>query len=163
MKRIDLTGTTKGKLFIIKAAPSLKCSKGRSYTRWFCRCNCGTEFIVLTNNLAKQKGCKDCRKVTHGLSKHPMYNVWWDMIDRCYNTNNSWYHRYGGRGIRVKSIWRNPVEKQGLVNFFEWNKNLPKNKQWRKGLQLDRINNSGNYKPSNCRWVTPKENSNNRG
>jgi hypothetical protein len=72
------------------------------------------------------------------------------MKSRCLNPNRPNYYLYGGRGIKVCERWFD------FTNFLEDMGEKPK------GYQLDRINTDGNYEPNNCRWVTPKENSNNR-
>lgn len=74
------------------------------------------------------------------------------MRQRCYNPNNPRYYRYGGRGITICEEWKN------LNNFIEW----ALSNGWVEGLQIDRINNDGNYTPDNCRFVTNKQNSRNR-
>jgi hypothetical protein len=88
---------------------------------------------------------------THGMFGTRIYGVWAAMIRRCYNKNVLGYERYGGRGIRVCKSWRK-------FDGFLKDVGIP-----RKGLTLDRINNNGNYSPSNCRWATYKEQSRNKG
>jgi hypothetical protein len=73
------------------------------------------------------------------------------MKARCNNKNNPNYHNYGGRGIQVCERWK------AFENFYEDMGDPPF-----KGANLDRINNDGNYEPSNCRWVTKKENQRNK-
>lgn len=68
------------------------------------------------------------------------------MRERCYNPKHIAYHRYGGRGITVCDRWRNSFEA-----FLADMGARPE------GRTLDRVNNNGNYEPSNCRWATPKE------
>lgn len=91
---------------------------------------------------------------THGYSADcpKLYLVWETMRNRCENPNRKKYKDYGARGIRVCEEW------QDAGKFCEW----ALNNGYKEGLQLDRINNDGNYEPLNCRWVTPKENSRNR-
>lgn len=74
------------------------------------------------------------------------------MIQRCYNPNNPKYPRYGGRGITVCDRW---MGDNGLSNFIEDMGQPPA------GLSLDRIDNDGNYEPTNCKWSTSSEQSNN--
>ena len=94
------------------------------------------------------------QKYKHGYYKHPLYaNVYFNMKRRCYDSKTWNYKNYGGRGIRVCNKWNNDV-----VKFIEW----ALINGYGKGLQIDRINNDGDYSPDNCRFVTPKENSNNR-
>jgi hypothetical protein len=92
-------------------------------------------------------------KKQHGYSGHKLYSVWGSMRSRCVSESNHAYHDYGGRGISVCGKWKdNPVE------FIEWSlKN-----GWVEGLQLDRIDNNGDYEPSNCRFVTASLNMDNR-
>jgi hypothetical protein len=71
------------------------------------------------------------------------------MIYRCENPKEKEYHNYGGRGISVCDEWRGNVEK-----FIEW----ALQNGYREGLQIDRMNNDGNYEPTNCRFVTPMQN-----
>lgn len=84
-------------------------------------------------------------------NKH-LYNVWTTMLHRCNDPKRKKYKDYGGRGISVCPEWNDP---NVFIDWAEQNGYEP-------GLQLDRIDNNGNYSPDNCRWLTPKENSRNR-
>lgn len=79
-------------------------------------------------------------------SKQSLYNTWGNMIQRCTNPNRPDYKNWGGRGITVCDRWRNSFKlfalDMGERPF---------------GLSIDRINNDGNYEPSNCRWATKRE------
>jgi hypothetical protein len=75
------------------------------------------------------------------------------MIWRCHNPNSVNYHIYGGRGIRVCDEWR-----ASSLAFLRW----AASSGYVTGLQIDRINNDGNYEPSNCRWATRSQNCQNR-
>lgn len=88
----------------------------------------------------------------HGHCYHPLYNVWLNIKRRCLNPSHPVYHRYGGRGIKVCDKWLSD-----FGNFYAWAIN-----KWEKGLQIDRIDNNGNYDPNNCRFVTSKQNNSNR-
>lgn len=93
-------------------------------------------------------------KPTHGLSLSPLYNIFKAMHDRCENPKNQAYERYGGRGISVCPEW----SLDNIENFISW----AYENGWKKGLQIDRIDNDKGYSPDNCRLVTAKENSRNR-
>ena len=89
---------------------------------------------------------------THGMSKHPAYSSWLCMRRRCSNPSNNRWERYGGRGIKVCTDWQESFEA-----FWE-----DMGGSWEKNLQLDRINNDGDYEKTNCRWVSPTTQANNR-
>ena len=79
------------------------------------------------------------------------YQTWHSMKDRCLNINNKRdYPKYGGRGITVCKRW------MVFENFLKDMGPKPKN------LSLDRKDNNGNYKLSNCKWATRVEQQNNR-
>ena len=96
---------------------------------------------------------KQSQNKTHGLSGHPIYRVWSTIKTRCYNNNYAQFRYYGGRGINICDEWFDTPKE-----FIKW----AKNNGWQKGLSIDRINNDGNYEPSNCRFVTNYVNQKNK-
>ena len=125
---------------------------------WLCRCDCGTVKPMPISNLkrgdTKSCGCNRTKvNITHGLTHHKIYGVYVNMIERCYNSKNKSFKHYGGRGISVCDDWKNDNTK-----FFSW----AFASGWQESLQLDRIDNEGNYSPENCRFITHKVNVNNR-
>lgn len=87
-----------------------------------------------------------------GNETHPLYNIWRQMKQRCYNPRADWFHRYGGRGITVCDEWRGDF--QAFANYIT--STLGPRPV---GTTLDRIDNDGNYEPGNVRWATAKEQS----
>ena len=81
-----------------------------------------------------------------------LYRVFNAMVERCTKPTIKNYHNYGGRGIKVCNEWIGNYQ-----SFCDW----ALENGYKKGLQIDRIDNNGNYEPSNCRWVTQKQNCNN--
>lgn len=127
---------------------------------------CGHEFIA--SNYVKKYCSKECRDFSY---KNPnshkyikrgnptrLYAVYRSMVSRCMNPNSHSYKRYGGRGITICEEWKNDYE-----SFYEWSMNNGYNPNSQRGkCTLDRINNDGNYEPSNCRWVSFDVQSKNR-
>jgi hypothetical protein len=117
-------------------------------------CDCG-ELIhapMASIKYGKPKSC-GCLKRKHGLTKHPLYSVLRGIVRRTVDPSSKDYKYYGGRGIKLCLEWANfPAEfvEWGLVNG------------WEKSLQIDRIDNDGDYSPVNCRFVNSKENIHNR-
>jgi hypothetical protein len=155
---IDLTGKKFNKLVVIK--PTGKSSDG--HYEWLCKCDCGNEKIICGNSLKRgnTKSCGCLRRkgnnVKHGHTKNDAgrtrktYNVWSSIIQRCTNQNDQHWKNYGGRGIIICDRWKK------FKNFLDDMGEVPI------GLQIDRIDNDGNYCKENCRWTTPKENSRNK-
>ena len=94
-------------------------------------------------------------KIRTGQNRHldNRYNIHFPMKQRCLNVKNSDYHRYGGRGITICERW---LGLDGFTNFCE---DMGPRK---KGMSIDRIDNDGNYEPSNCRWASIHQQTSNR-
>ena len=150
-KLIDLTGRKFGMLTVLKFAYK----NSFNQAMWKCRCDCGNETTVHSNNLrrgyTKSCGCVRNLKSSERTKKHGMhgtnlYNRWKSMKERCSDMKNE---RYGGRGITVCDEWKNDFQA-----FYDWSMS----NGYSANLQLDRIDNDGNYEPTNCRWISAKKN-----
>jgi len=158
---VDITGVKFGRLTPLgisghrKNYPSQYC--------WFCKCDCGNIISVGRGDLVSKNtsscGClasesKKSVNTIHGHDRKGIvektYKIWTSMRQRCRNPNDTSYHGYGGRGINVCDRW------DSYANFINDMGPRPV------GTSIDRINNDGDYEPSNCRWATKSEQSNNK-
>jgi len=154
----DITGTIFGRLIAISPTDQRK----NESIVWKCRCSCNKIVFVSSSSLVRgdTRSCGCIRtellrsgviRRTHGQRRTPLYWVWTTMKARCFNRKNHKFPRYGGRGITVDNKW---------LKFENFYKDMAKT--YKRGLQIDRINNNGNYNKLNCRWTTSKVNNNNR-
>lgn len=161
--RKDLTGKKFGRLTVIGQTEH-PTSKRVHYK---CECECGKERIVrgdcLSSGNTTSCGCynkevnrKNPNNLTHGHSRNnkktKVYDAWAGMKNRCYGNRPKWIRDYQDRGITVCDRWKDSFE-----NFLADMGEPPSPE-----LSLDRIDNDGNYEPSNCRWTTAKVQANNR-
>lgn len=160
----DLTGERFGRLTVEGVSKKVRSGKRERYY-WKCQCDCGNEKEVrtdcLTKGLVKSCGCmkkeQDRINLTkfhrHKLSHSKLWDAYYSMKSRCYDKMDKRYSDYGGRGIKVCEEWLNSFDAFAKWSFENGFANH---------LQIDRIDNNGNYEPLNCRWVTRKENCRNR-
>lgn len=155
-KKLDLTGQRFGRLVVI-------CKSGRNKFRnvmWLCKCDCGNEVTVTGNHLRSWNttscGCYNReRSTTHGMNKTRLYNIWHSVLQRTGVTkgaNERHKRDYIDRGITVCDEWK------VFENFKDWSLSHG----YSDDLEIDRIDNDKGYEPSNCRWVSPRENSRNK-
>ena len=162
-KKEILPGERFGRLTIIKEVGTI-IRKPRLYERRFiCKCDCGNEKEVslysLTRGYTHSCGCLLSNKMGKSPGKEieespriRLYTLWQGMKKRCSPNSKKYRKMYYVRGISVCDEWRNNFD-----SFYEWsiaNGYSPI-------LSLDRIDNNKGYSPDNCRWATPKQQTNN--
>lgn len=148
----DLRNKKFGNLTVI--APINKINSA-GYKLWRCKCDCGTEIVVSSTDLKRKRttncGCKNDKNKSDVRTL--LYYRWKDMRKRCYNQNNKSYPNYGARGIQICDEWR-----EDFQTFYMW----CMKHGFKPELEIDRIDNDGNYSPQNCRFVTRSENQRNK-
>lgn len=155
-KKLNLIGERFGRLLVVNTAPN----RGAK-TYYLCKCDCGNMTEVSTNSLRKGEiiscGCylRDFinKKKAQSVRNTRLYRCWQSIKSRCFNPNAKAYKWYGARGITMCGEWVNSFH-----SFRDWSFA----NGYAENLEIDRIDNDGNYSPDNCRWVTHKENCNNR-
>ncbi len=125
------------------------------------QCKCGNEkYIRIDGVLSGSINSCGCiyeeRKNKVGLSScdyEKLFNVWQNMIKRCYNKSSDRYYTYGARGIRVCDEWKNDFH-----TFAEW----AVSNGWGASLSIERKNLDIGYCPENCTFITMKEQARNK-
>lgn len=157
MNLINLVGKRFGRLLVVEKADSKK-----SHARWRCLCDCGKECIVYGSSLKSGNttscGCyktENAKALYSSVRQNDktLYAVWNGIKQRCLNKNNKSYCNYGGRGIKIDESWANNYEE-----FYNWAIKAG----YKKGLQIDRKDNDGDYCASNCRFVDQETQANNK-
>lgn len=120
------------------------------------KCFCGKEFVTMIAKVkcghTKSCGCYNKHRVQETLSKGAragtrLYKIYKGIKQRCYNSRNKWYSRYGGRGIKLCNDWKDyeVFKKWAMENGYKSN------------LTIDRKNSDLGYFPENCRWITQSD------
>lgn len=158
--RTDYSGQVFGRLTVLRYSHSDRYKSAHNEQTkpvWLCRCECGTEKLIRSEHLVKQTvqscGCLAREKAaarlrTHGLTKTRTYHIWSSMKQRALNKNmvasNSKLATYKDVGICER--WKK------FENFLADMGECPSSKH-----EIDRIDNEGDYEPSNCKWSTRLE------
>lgn len=160
-------GLTIGRWFVV-SGPYREVRKTAKCSNYFdvfeCRCSCGTVRRVRKHKLLRNSrscGCFRLQQFKAAVTKHGqtrpghrtrLYRIWSGMIERCTNPKHKQFGNYGGRGVTVCDQWRS------FAAFGDW----AAANGYSDNLQIDRRDNSRNYHPDNCAWVSQSANARNK-
>lgn len=146
---------TKGKMYgKLEILGESKKIRGRYFQK--IKCECGTIRYMRNDRFPKATscGCEKRNKVNLPPDEYELlFNVWRNMIQRCYNKESERYYTYGARGITVCGEWKN--------NFRAFAKWAVEN-GWKPTLSIERKDHDGNYCPENCTFITMAEQARNK-
>lgn len=118
-----------------------------------CLCSCGAlvtkRFFRVRAGFYGTCFCDTVKIYPFKVKAHPLWRILKGMKMRCYNASSTTYHNYGGRGISICLEWR-----ENSACFIQWGIE----NGWKPSLMIDRIDNDGNYEPSNCQFVSNRDN-----
>lgn len=172
----NLSGMKFGSLFVLERTTDYVASSGRKYPQYICLCDCGNKCLAIAQSLTCGKKT-NCGCLTHQLrsdfitqrntvhgdgnrmgKRNRLYGIWCGMKNRCYNSNDPTYARYGAKGITVCDEWRNDYSAfrdWAMSNGYDFN--AP-----RGVCTIDRIDSTKGYSPKNCRFVSALTQNDNR-
>ncbi len=129
-------------------------SRPRGYSTYKCKCDCwiikNIQLRVLKSWRIKSCWCMRWKHIKHWKSWTREYATWWDIKQRCDNPKWNKYYLYWWKWISYPNKWKT----------FEWF--WDDMKEWYSDkLTIDRKDWNKSYSKENCRWATPKKQSNN--
>ena len=134
----------------------LKEIKKGTYLYYLCECPYCHNTKEIRKDHYKERKSDNCGCQRHNDARNghhnKIYNIHQAIKQRCLNPNQKYYNRYGGRGIKICDEWLD------YKTFKKW----CMENGYKEGLDIDRIDNNGNYEPSNCRFISHIQNCNNR-
>lgn len=151
---LNIVGERYGNLLVTAELSKRAYKNSRPHRMYLCTCACGnTGYKVSQANLRSfaitHCGCESTR---HGGYGTRLYSVWRGMVQRCTVPSFSQYMNYGGRGIRLWAEWLN------FSAFRTW----ALASGYTDELTLERINNDGDYMPTNCAWIPKAQQAKNK-